>query len=307
VSGSGIFVADVDGAIIERSLAYNNGSRGAAPVGIWVAGSNRVTIQYCESHHNKTMTGTDGGVFDLDWDVTNSLIQYSYSHDNHGPGYQLCGATHKLEGNVVRYNISQNDGRRNGRGAIHLYGNVKNSKIYNNVVYMSATGNSASAAFTAYNTGAGGTKMTGVEVRNNIFQTTGGMRLVRATGVLANNSSNRFIANAYDSSGGSFKIDWNGHSYSSLNSWRSAKGQEKLYGSKVGFQGSPKLSAAGKAPTLNDAYKLNTLWQYKLQRGSPLINHGVSPNATLSSARKDFFGASLPKSGKYDVGVHELG
>ncbi len=61
VTGSGIFVADVDGAIVERSVAYQNDNRGRAPVGIWAAGSNRVTLQYNESHHNMTMSDTDGG------------------------------------------------------------------------------------------------------------------------------------------------------------------------------------------------------------------------------------------------------
>ena len=37
----------------------------------------------------------------------------------------------------------------------------------------------------------------------------------------------KFIGNAYHSSGSSFKIQWGSTSYSSLDSWRSAKGYEK--------------------------------------------------------------------------------
>src|SRR4029453_16147369 len=40
VTGSGIYLADIDGALIQHCLAYNNGKDGDAPVGIWVAGSS---------------------------------------------------------------------------------------------------------------------------------------------------------------------------------------------------------------------------------------------------------------------------
>jgi hypothetical protein len=82
-------------------------------VGIWTAGSNRVTIQYCESYNNHTKTSTDGGGYDFDWDVTNSTIQYCYSHNNDGPGYIMAAGTHTNSGNVIRYSVSENDGRRN--------------------------------------------------------------------------------------------------------------------------------------------------------------------------------------------------
>src|SRR5205823_704051 len=54
VTGSGIFLADVDNATITRCVVHDTGLHGAAPVGIWSAGSNRVTIQYCESYNNHT-------------------------------------------------------------------------------------------------------------------------------------------------------------------------------------------------------------------------------------------------------------
>jgi len=311
VTGNGIFVADTDGALIERSVAHDNGSRGAAPVGIWAAGSNRVTIQYCESYNNKTMTATDGGGFDFDWDTTNSMMQYNFSHDNYGPGYLLCAERKKSDGNVVRYNISQNDARTNGRGAIHLYGNVTNAKIHNNVVYITPTGSGDTAAFVAHDLGAQGTKMSNVEVRNNVFVTTGGTKLVRVTGVFTRNGSNSFAGNAYYSSGQKFKIDWAGANFSTIKGFRGA-GQERYNGVAVGYAGHPRLQGIGTAPTLNDASRLGELWQYKLQKKSVLKNRGVSPNdsaagATLSSGGlMDFFGQTLPKNGRWDVGVHEL-
>ena len=305
VSGNGIFVADVDGAVIERCVSYNNGTNGAAPVGIWAAGSNRVTIQYCESYGNKTKTTTDGGGFDFDWDVTNSTMQYNYSHDNHGPGYILAAGTHVNDSNVLRYNVSQNDGRRNGRAGIQMWGNVKNAKIYNNVVYFSATGNDASSAFYAHNLGANNASMYNVEVRNNIFVTTGGAKLVKIQGGFSGSTTNHMVGNAYYSSGSSFRIDWNGSILGSIDSYRSSKGQERYNGVNVGFQGDPKLQGAGQGTAINNAYNLGSLWQYKLQAASPLINKGLVQPTTLSGASKDFFGGTLPKSGLYDIGVHE--
>ncbi len=306
VTGSGIFVADVDGAIVERSVAYNNGARGAAPVGIWAAGSNRVTFQYNESYNNKTMTGTDGGGFDFDWDMTNSVMQYNYSHDNQGPGYLICGATHKNDNNTVRYNISQNDARRNGRGAIHIYGNATNLKIHNNVVYMSNTGDGNSAAFTASNEGAPGSYMSNVEVRNNVFITTGGMQLVRANGAFTYGWNNKFAGNAYHASGYNFKVNWGGQDFWSLDQWRWSKGQEQEWGANVGYWGDPKLNSAGSAPTLNNAWNLSSLWHYKPQWNSPLINKGLWPSTTLSGGTTDFYGSLVPKSGKFDIGVSEM-
>jgi hypothetical protein len=306
VTGNGIFVADADGVIIERSIAYNNGSNGFRPVGIWAAGSNRVTIQYCESYNNKTITSTDGGGFDFDWDVTNSVMQYNYSHDNHGPGFLLAAGDHKSENNVIRYNVTQNDGRRNARGGIQLWGNVQNAKIYNNVVYISAPG---VAAFYAHNLGASWKNMNNVDVRNNIFYTTGGVPTVKIQGGFSTGWNNRFIGNAYHSAWGGFKIEWDGQTFWSLDSFRNAKWPQErnYYNEPKGYQGDPKLKAAGQAGAVNNPWALSSsLWHYQLQWNSPLINKGVSQPTTLSgSTTQDFFGQWMPKSGKFDIGAHE--
>ena len=111
-SGNGIVLAQVDGAIIEHCRAYENGSlndyEGGGPVGIWAWDANRVVIQFNESHHNRTGSSKDGAGFDLDGGVTNSVVQYNYSHDNDGAGYLLAqfeGAP-PFYGNVLRYNLS---------------------------------------------------------------------------------------------------------------------------------------------------------------------------------------------------------
>ena len=307
VTGNGIYLADVDGALINRCVSYNNGTRGAAPVGIWAAGANRVTIQYCEAYNNNTFTATDGGGFDFDWDVTNSVMQYNYSHGNAGPGYILSAGTHTNSSNVVRYNVSENDGRKNGRAAIQMWGNVRDAKIYNNVVYITPTGNSNTAAFYAHDNGSSGKRPYNCEIRNNVFYTTGGVKLINTTiGVAGVAGGLKFAGNAYHSGGSAFKIQWGSSTYGSLADWRSAKGQEKLNGLSVGYQGDPKLVSAGHGGTFGNADNLKNLTAYKLQSGSPLVNKGVTQPTYLSSINTDFFGDSLPKGGKYDIGIDEV-
>ena len=304
VTGSGIYIADVENAKIQYCLAYNNGKDGAAPVGIWVAGSNRVTIQYNESYNNHTRTKTDGGGIDLDWDTNNSLVQYNYTHGNDGPGILLCPADKGGANNVVRYNVSENDGRKNGVGGIQLYGNVTYAKIYNNVVYLS--GRYGNSAFRAHDIGTNGKVPRNVEVRNNIFYTTAAAKIINLSGGVATKGSIKFYGNAYHATSG-FKIQWGTSGYTSLNAWRSARGQEKLSGRATGYQGDPKLAAAGRGGTIGNAYNLKRLSAYKLKSTSPLINRGVAHPGSLSSLVKvDFFGDGAIKGGKFDIGVDEV-
>jgi hypothetical protein len=307
VTGNGIYIADAENVRITRCVSHDNGSAGAAPVGIWAAGSNRVTIEYCESYNNNTKTSTDGGGFDFDWDVSNSTIQYCYSHNNAGPGFIMAAGTHTNSGNVLRYNVSENDGRKNGRAAIQLWGNVSNAQIYNNTVYISSTGNSNTAAFYAHDYGASGREPSNVQIRNNIFQTTGGAKILNITNGVAAKGGLKFQGNAYYSSGSSFKIQYGASSYSSLLSWQNAKGQEKNGGTKIGYQGDPKLNNAGHGGTIGNADRLSSLTAYKLRGDSPLVNRGMSQSGTLLSVVKfDFFGGTSLMGGHYDIGVDEV-
>ncbi|MCU0408687.1 MAG: right-handed parallel beta-helix repeat-containing protein, partial [Bacteroidales bacterium] len=113
---------------IEYCEAMNNGwdmpREGNGPVGIWAYMSDSITIQYCYAHHNKTSEkGKDGGGFDFDGGVRNSVMQYNLSAFNEGAGYgifQYGGAT-EWSDNTMRYNVSYNDGSKNGNCGILVW------------------------------------------------------------------------------------------------------------------------------------------------------------------------------------------
>ncbi len=149
-SGDGIVLAQTDGALIEHCQAYENGRlndhEGGGPVGIWAWDSNCVVIQFNESHHNRTGSSKDGGGFDLDGGMKNSIIQYNYSHNNDGAGYlvsQFSGAK-AFHDNVIRYNLSVNDGQKNRYGGIHLWstganGGIRDTVFYENTIFIGAS------------------------------------------------------------------------------------------------------------------------------------------------------------------------
>ena len=94
-SGNGIVVGQLDDGLVEYCEAYNNGwdmpRKGNGPVGIWGWEAHRLTIQLCISHDNKTANGAaDGGGFDFDGGMVDSVLQYNLSYNNQGSGYLLC-------------------------------------------------------------------------------------------------------------------------------------------------------------------------------------------------------------------------
>lgn len=306
VTGNGIMLEGIYNARVSYCVAHDNGKDGAAPVGIWGARGRNITIEHSESYNNNTRTSTDGGGFDFDWDVSNSVIQYCYSHNNSGPGYILAAGSHTNSGNTIRYNVSENDGRENGRAGIQLWGSIVNASIYNNVVYITPTGNSNTAAFYNHDDSSGGKHAVNVKVFNNVFYTTGGVKILNITDSVAKYGDMQFSGNAYYSGGAAFNLKWGNTNYTSLTAWQDAKGKEKTNGVRTGYQGDPKFNAVGKGGTFNNADLLKGLTAYKVQSGSPLINRGVTQPGTLSAATLDFFGDTLPKGGKYDIGIDEV-
>ncbi len=116
-SGNGILLSSADDSVVEYCEAAGNGwdqpkgGQPNGPVGIWCHDSARVTIQYCIAHHNKSTSG-DGGGFDFDGGTRDSVLQYNYSYENHSSGYLIWeyGSQFPIKHNVIRHNVSVNDG-----------------------------------------------------------------------------------------------------------------------------------------------------------------------------------------------------
>jgi len=150
VPGDGIVPIGCDSALIERNVMRNCPRLlpdGEAAAGIWPWSCDNTIVQYNEVSDHKAPW--DGQGFDSDWNCRNTIIQYNYSHDNEGGFLLVCNdggvnapASIGNTGTVVRYNLSVNDGLRVvGKHAgfspvFHLAGPASNTKIYNNVIYI---------------------------------------------------------------------------------------------------------------------------------------------------------------------------
>ncbi|HLL25730.1 MAG TPA: hypothetical protein VK427_26515 [Kofleriaceae bacterium] len=307
---NGILVSNVDGATIETSLTYNNGALGDGGVGTWTYESNNVVMQFCESYNNRTGGAHDGGGFDLDGGVTNSVMQYNYSHDNDGPGYLLAQyrGARPFHNNIVRYNVSENDGRKHGSGAIDFWSdklngtnNVRDTVVHNNTIYVSPAPSGTARAVRVIE----GTGTTNVRVLNNVFVTTSGVPLVFSEAT--NNPT--FQGNNYWSSRGAFAITWGNTTYTSLSAWRSATGQEMNGTTVTGTDVDPILTSPGNGGTIGNPANLVNLTAYQLQSTSPLIDSGLNLTAapwSLNVGSSDYFNNALPQGSGYDVGAHEF-
>ncbi len=287
-SGNGIVVANAQNTLVEYCEAANNGwdmpRKGNGPVGIWAWNSDRVIIQFCISHDNKS-PGDDGGGFDLDGGMTNSILQYNFSYDNDGPGYFLCqfpGAG-VFRNNIVRYNISQNDGvKNNRRSGIDVYSaspNASACQVYNNTVYSQ---HGAAVGF-------GGLPMPDVVFRNNIFICGGDV-------ISGDSQRGRFEGNLYWSADGR-PLSFDGHP--SLRAWAEATGQERVGAEIVGRTADPRLTGVGSA-MITDPVALADLKAYRLTPDSPCLAAGM---VIKDSGGRDFWGHPVPQAQKPAIGA----
>ena len=292
-SGSGIVFGGVAGGTIERSVAHGNGALSTAaegPVGIWAYDSTRVIIQHNESYGNRTGGPADGGGFDLDQNVSDSILQFNYSHDNDGAGYLLAHrhATDHHANNTIRFNVSHGDGRRNGYAAIEVWGRTVGARIHHNTVVMPAVSGATGAAFALHNSGIGGVRASGVAVFDNILQSERGLLVDVSADQLAA-APLRLNGNVYHAASG-FTVRWGAASVGDLAGLRSL-GQESWDGTPTGTAVDPRLATGAGAVTLGDASRLDTLQAYRLDQASPVAGAGFDATlAGVDPGQADFYG-----------------
>jgi hypothetical protein len=300
-SGNGILAGWSDSVMIDHCTATNNGwdmpRVGNGPVGIWAYECSYLTIQYCISYRNRTSKGAkDGGGFDLDGGITNSVIQYCLSYENEGAGYglfQYWGAS-LWYNNIVRYCVSINDATTTeGSGGIFIWNGSPDSVqlagciVHNNVVYSTHAPavefepSSPNKNFSFY---------------NNIFLGSGSI-------VHGPSSGEKFTGNVWWPAGD--EITFRG--YKSLLEWATATGQEKHNQIIMGMQVDPQL----KGPlltTITDPYQLQTLTGYTLLPQSPLKNKGLrfEPLSKIPVAAHDFFGNPALQGNNPEPGIYEI-
>lgn len=288
-TGNGMFLSSTENSLIDSCEAYNNGENntfsGGGPVGIWFFQARNSIIQNCISHNNRTQT-YDGGGFDLDNACQSCIIQYCFSYNNDGAGYLMAnyGINIPFTGNIIRYNISENDGQKMNRAGIILWGagaggagQIKDCEIYNNTIYINQTGVLVDDA-----------GLLNVKINNNIFYGPPGTTLVKGA---VDISRILFLQNDYFSSNGTPLFNWNNINYTSLAAWRNATGQERSNGTDYGLEADPALTIPGGG---REGYRLNA--------NSLMIDAGLN---LINTGDRDFYSGSNRIGGIQDIGAFE--
>ncbi|HEY2343926.1 MAG TPA: right-handed parallel beta-helix repeat-containing protein [Chthoniobacteraceae bacterium] len=283
-SGDGILLEEVDGGVIERCQAWENGALCASsvggPVGIWAATANHIAIRDCAAFANRTAS-LDGDGFDFDGGVSNSVIERCTSHDNDGAGillYSYAGAPHYFGGNVVRNNLSSNDGKKNGMAGIAIGrngGRFEGVDVFDNIVVASAKAGCERAV-----------SVFGVEAReihfhDNLIVARDGAHLIEAI----SQPGISFFANSYWSGPNPFTIVFDGHEYGNVADLQNGTGQEWSGNSEVEMEALAKVQADQFAAWLEGA-----LAKALIVNPDPTTAPAVAPpkaEATLAAKRSE--------------------
>lgn len=162
IGGDGIILWCAKGAEVERNFVRqsNNNTVKQGHAAIWPYFCEDVVFQFNEVCETKTKY--DGMAFDFDNSNQRCIYQYNYSHDNKGGFLNMC-CDGNANGNIARYNISQNDGCLDGSRVFLVHGHGNHGyQVYNNTIYA-RNGNPA-----MFEQGADSGESS-ISFRNNIF------------------------------------------------------------------------------------------------------------------------------------------
>jgi len=249
-----------------------------------------VTIQQCESYRNRTGTAADGDGFDLDGGCTGCILQYNYSHDNDGAGilvYTYANAPHTDTGNVVRWNVCENDAvKRRSYGAI-LVGNdgkgMSGVEIYQNTFI---TNQAAEGVINIHGNDVG------VAFRNNLILATSSIPLVH---IDRDNTAPIFQVNLYWNSGSPFAVVFK-RTIRNILDWRRL-GMEQLEGKPVGKFVDPLLYLQASRGEAGNLARIPSLKAFQPPPGSPALIGAINlRELRIDPGPRDFAGRPLPKT-----------
>jgi len=301
-SGNGISLSHIYNAVVERNLIFNNGLYAKRSGGGVVTGeSKNIYVRYNEIYGIKS-NDVDGDAIDFDNGSDSCIAEFNYTHQNEGAGYLISGEN-KGSGsdyNIIRYNISKNDGLKNDHGVIKIYSlkGADNNRIYNNTVITTSIGKNSPSCLKIL----GPTSNTLIE--NNIFISVNSAKLID----IDNSKQTNLIlkSNAYFVKDGMFIAIVSNNTFRSYDEFIKITGFENYNSVHTGITENPNL----KDPftirdTINNPYNLYTLTAYQLYSFSPLVNAGTQILDIFSKAETDFFGNKLTIENPPDIGAHE--
>jgi hypothetical protein len=187
IGGDGIKLWGSNGGLVEHNTLRGGRMRCEDyAAGIWPFDCDDTVIQCNEV---SGMKGTkDGQGFDSDYLCRRSIFQYNYSHNNEGGFMLVCTPGNSYnEDTVIRYNISQNDGINSAR-VFHFGGGAKNTRVYNNTIYIGPKQDLPLLLFSTWDGG----NASGTWFINNIFYVDG-----RVTYDWGHGTNNHFADNIF--------------------------------------------------------------------------------------------------------------
>jgi len=284
VGGNGITVGSTKGAIVQnnivnKALTYIPSWQSA----FWPFGTDDSVFQYNAAMNTQRLMDSKG--YDADYQCRRSVFQYNYSYNNNGGFMHMCVEPTNWDGGfaynddtIVRYNISDSD----KTFVFSMLGQMKNTQIYNNTIYMTGT---TEIMLASTRSGYSTLVPTDTVFSNNIFYSDS-----RNAGIRASSP------NTWNTSGtNNMKFEF----YNNL-----------FYGTfvestltKVKQADTNTIEADPKFVNLPTNESRNTLDMsgYMLKEGSPALGTG---KVIKDSGGRDFFGYAVSATEKPNIGAY---
>jgi hypothetical protein len=310
-SGNGIIAGAVNGGELSFNVVHDNGANVATcggPAGVWAYRANNIVISSNEVFKMRPLPNYPGGgacdwaAYDLDSGVTNSIVEYNYSHDNAGPGL-LAYIGEKWGQNTFRYNISENDNTMmvGGSGSVSLNGGGV-LYVYNNTIFRSGKYDGTTAPSCIYFGYSGKFSKESVVANNlcvNSMKDRFGHSSYLDSGSGVDVSDITVANNLYYNPEGQHRWRWQNIEHSTLSSFQA--GSAKDANARVANPDLAGFPGGGEACVATEpAAKTTRLCPsaYRLKGGSMAIGVGQDlsrPPYNLNVGARDYYGLDVPQ------------